>query len=300
LAKILSASGKQVWLGGNIGRDPFEFLDQIQAEDFVILELSSFQLQDLQQSPHVAIVLNITSDHLNHHKSRDEYVQAKSAILAFQTVSDIAILHPDLPDWFKQLGAGQKIFFDPTEASGFETKLLGRHNWENIAAATQAAKQLGIEETQIRQAVAEFEALPHRLKSLGQINGVTYVDDAFSTNIDPTIAAIEAIATPLILIVGGFDKGLDFKPLGEKIIQTPNLKGLVVIGQVTDKILSAVKGFGGKVLSGAKSMPEIIGQARSIAVPGDTILFSPGTASFDMFKNEQDRGEQFVSVVNQL
>jgi len=112
IAKILAAGGKKVWLGGNIGTDPFEFLEQIKPNDWVVLELSSFQLQDLTQSPHIAVVLSITADHLDHHQSVEEYVKAKSAIVAFQQEGDIAILHPKLPEWFGQLGKGKKNIFN--------------------------------------------------------------------------------------------------------------------------------------------------------------------------------------------
>ena len=297
IAKILQAAGKKVWLGGNIGRDPFEFLDRIQKQDFVVLELSSFQLQDMTQSPHIAIVLNITSDHLNHHLSQEEYVTSKSSIVAFQTDKDFAVLHKNLPEWFKDLGGSKKIIFDAKDAISFATKLLGEHNLENIAAAVGVAQILKIDQSIIRKTVSAFEALPHRLKVIKEINGVTFVDDGFSTNIDPTIAAVQAFQSPLVLIAGGFDKGLDFTALGEKIKQSPNIKGLVVIGQVTDKIINAVNGFKGQILTGAKTMGEILQQAESIASPGDTILFSPGTSSFDMFKNEKDRADQFVNAI---
>lgn len=300
IAKIIEKSGIKAWLGGNIGCDPFKFLENVNPADFVVLELSSFQLQDLRQSPHIAVVLNITSDHLNHHISVEEYVQAKSSLMAFQTDKDYAVLHKSLPDWYKNLGQAKKIFFDSKDVAGFKTKLLGEHNLENIAAAASCAKLLGIEELIIRKAVAEFKPLPHRLNKIGEIKGISFVDDAFSTNIDPTIAAVKAITSPLILIIGGSDKDLDFTILGEEIKSSTNLKGLVVIGQVTDKILKAVKGFQGKILTGAANMREILSQAQSLAVSGDVILFSPASASFDMFKNEKDRGEQFVKQVMML
>jgi len=300
IARILEKSGKKVWLGGNIGKDPFEFLDQIKLEDFVVLELSSFQLQDLDKSPFIAVVLNITLDHLNHHKSLDEYINAKSQILVHQSKEDFAVLHPSLPDWFRILGNGKKILFDPKSVSSMKTKLLGRHNFENIAAAVETAKILGVDEQTIVSTVGEFEALPHRLKFVKEINGVKFIDDGFSTNIDPTIAAIDAIEGGIILIVGGYDKGLDFSELGKKIVESKKIKGLIVIGQVADKIFEAVKEFKGKVLTGAKNIEEIINQAQSLAQSGDTILFSPATASFGMFKNETDRAEQFVEFVNKL
>ena len=300
IAKILEAAGKRVWLGGNIGKDPFGFLEQISTTDIVVLELSSFQLQDLEQSPHIAVVLDITSDHLNHHGSVEEYTDAKTSILKYQTEKDFAILYKSLPQTLQNLGAGKKIFFTSSEASEYATKLLGQHNRENIAAAVVCAKLLEIDEEAIKQAVAVFEALPHRLKMIRQVNAITYIDDAYSTNIGPAEAAIRAMNGPTILIVGGYDKGLDFSSLGKTIAESKNIKVLVVIGIVAQKILDASKGFTGKILTGAKNMPEILQQAQSMAQPGDTILFSPATSSFDMFKNETDRGDQFVKEVQSI
>lgn len=300
LAKICEAAGKRSWLGGNIGKDPFEFLESVKPNDLVILELSSFQLQDMEKSPHIAVVLNITADHLDHHRSVEEYVKAKSSMVAYQNKTDFTVLHPALPDWFKQLGNGQKIIFDPRSVTDFQSKLLGTHNYENIAAAVAVAKILKIEEAIIRKAVSEFETLPHHLQIIRELDQVTYVDDAVSTNIDTASAAISAIKAPIVLIVGGHDKGLDFTELGKKIAQAPNIKGLVVIGEVKDKILKAAAGFRGQVLTGGENMSEILDQARSIAKAGDTILISPATDSFDMFKNMYDRADQFVSEVNKL
>ncbi len=300
IAKIIETHGRKVWLAGNIGRDPFEFLEEIKPEDLVVLELSSFQLQDLEQSPEVAVVLNITPDHLNHHKDLEEYVKAKSSILAFQKSTNSAILHPMLPEWFRGLGDAQKIVFNPDVYSGWQTNLLGKHNLENIAAAVETAKILVIPEEEVRRAVAEFQALPHRLKILKTVNGITYIDDGYSTNVDPVIAAMEAMTKPFILIVGGYDKGLDFKEVGNKIKSQENLKGLVIIGAMTDKILKAVEGYTGKIMTGADNMDEIVKQAQSLATSGDAILFSPGTSSFDMFKNESDRADQFVRTVERI
>ncbi len=300
ITKIFEAAGNKVWLGGNIGRDPFEFLDQIRPTDIVILELSSFQLQDLDKSPHVAIVLSITPDHLNHHESMDEYIKAKSNILAFQNPGDFAILHSSLPDWLKNLGKGKKVFIQPEEVKDFPRKLLGGHNLDNIAAASCAAKIYKIDTQIIKKAVAEFQPLPHRLNVLGKHNGITFIDDAFSTNVEPTMAAIDAIEGNTVLIIGGSDKGVDFTQLGEKISKSEKIKGLVIIGDVTDKIMAATKNFKYKALTGAKTMDEILSQAKSLASPGDIVLFSPGTASFGLFKNEFDRAEQFVNAVNKL
>lgn len=300
ITAILTAAGHKVWLGGNIGKDPFEFLSQVLATDIVVMELSSFQLQDLNHSPHVAVVLNITPDHLNHHSNFEEYIDAKTSILKYQKETDFAIIHPSLPDLFQGLGLAQKTAIDPQAVVAWERKLLGEHNLDNIAAAAQAARILAVPDDVIKSAIASFEALPHRLKVIREYQGITIIDDGFSTNIDPAIAAIEAIRQPIVLIVGGHDKGLDFASLGEKIKTAGNVKAVVVVGQVTEKIQTAMSGYTGQVMTGAKDMQEIISQATSLAAPGDAILFSPATSSFDMFKNEYDRAEQFVSGVEAL
>jgi UDP-N-acetylmuramoylalanine--D-glutamate ligase len=300
IAKILETAGKKVWLAGNIGRDPFEFYEQIKPDDLVVLELSSFQLQDLDKSPYIAVILSITPDHLNHHKDFDEYIKAKSNIIAHQSSGDHAILHFTLPDWFASLGNAKKIIIDPLSVSSYQRKLLGSHNLDNIAAAAEVGKILGISEEIIKKAVAEFQPLPHRLSTIRIVGDITYVDDGFSTNIEPTIAAIDSIESNMVVIIGGSDKGLDFTRLGQAIQNSGKIRGVVVIGQVTDKILQSLGGYKGSVQTGAANMNEILSQANTIAQRGDTVLFSPGTASFGMFKNEYDRAEQFVNAVNNL
>lgn len=313
IAKILETSGKKacppdwpsgvgrrVWLAGNIGKDPFEFIQNISKNDLVVLELSSFQIEDLDLSPQIAVVLNITPDHLNYHKTFKAYKSAKLSILKFQNSNDFAVLHPKLSNDFKTAGFGKKIIFDSNQVADWSRKLLGVHNLENISAAAAVGRILNISEEDVKNVVANFEPLPHRLNVIRELAGVIFVDDSFSTNIDPTLAAVDSFEKPIILCVGGSDKGLDFKIFGEKIIKSKKVKALVVFGQVADNILSSLKNYKGKILSGSKNMPEIVSQARSVAEKGDLILFSPATASFDMFKNEADRGEQFVKVVNSL
>jgi len=300
IAEILIASGVKTWLAGNIGRDPFEFISEIKPTDIVVMELSSFQLQDLTQSPHLAVVLNITPDHLNHHLNLQEYIEAKSSIIKFQTSSDSAVLHPSLPAEFKALGAGQKTLIDPESVSSWSRKLIGKHNLDNIAAAATAARILGVPEEVITATVAQFNPLPHRLNLIRDLNGIVFIDDGFSTNIEPTIAAIESIENAQVLIIGGHDKGLDFASVGQKIVSSAKVKAVIVIGDMTSKILTTLAGFQGQVLTGAKNMDEIISQSLSVAVAGDAVIFSPGTSSFGMFKNEYDRAEQFVTAVNNL
>lgn len=297
---ILEASGKKVWLAGNIGQDPFEFLDEIRTADVVILELSSFQLQDLHKSPHIAVVLNIIADeHIDNtatyatHYSEVEYFDSKANILKYQKDNDFAVLHPDLPDWLKKLGYAQKLIIDTRDALGYKTRLLGKHNFENIAAAVVVAKIFQVPEIFVQKAVATFSGLPHRLEFLGTYEGITYVDDSGATTPAKTIAAIEAVSGEIILILGGSLKKVDYQVLAKFLEENPRVRGLVVVGAATPIILKLLSDFHGQILTGAKNMDQILAQARSLAHSGDTILLSPATASHDMFKDFIDRGEQF-------
>ena len=306
ISKILEAGDHKVWLAGNIGTDPFEFVDFLHPTDIVVLELSSFQLQDMHKSPHIAVVLNITADHLDEsgtysksaHGSLKEYFEAKTQILAHQSEKDFAVISHLLPDSVQKIGHGRKIIFRPDEVQDFENHLIGRHNLENIAAANAVAKILGVPEIKVREAVSKFDGLPHRLQKVLVKNGITYIDDSISTNEDSTIAAIQAFSQPLILILGGSSKGLDYKKLGQVITEADHLKGLVVVGEEAPKILEVTKGYKGTILTGAKSMGEIVAMAESIAESGDTVLLSPAAASFDMFKSYKDRAEQFVKEIS--
>jgi UDP-N-acetylmuramoylalanine--D-glutamate ligase len=302
IAKILETGDYKVWLGGNIGVDPFEFLDFIHPDDLVVLELSSFQLQDLHKSPHVAVVLNITADHLDEtgtyeksaHASVQEYFDSKLQIIIHQTEKDFAVLSHSLPEQVRTIGRGQKIIFEPKQVSDYENQLIGKHFLENISAAAAVGYIYEIPEDKIRKAVREFKGLPHRMQKIGEKDGIIYINDSLGTNEDTSIAAIKAISKPLILILGGSNKGLAYQKLGEVVRSRPNIKAVVVVGEETPKILRELQGFEGKILQGAKNMAEIIAQARSLAVAGDTVLLSPAAASFDMFKSYADRGDQFA------
>jgi UDP-N-acetylmuramoylalanine--D-glutamate ligase len=297
---ILLDAGKKSWLAGNIGKDPFEFLEEIKKDDFVVLELSSFQLQDLHKSPHIAVVLNITLDHVNPnlkmstHYTREEYLQAKAKIVAAQTEEDFAVLNPDLPDWFKEAGKGKKIIYDPKSVSHMKTMLLGKHNLENIAPAVEVAKILRIDQRTIDEAVAEFAPLPHRLEYFVGEDGITYVNDSFSTNEDSTIAAIAAFSQPTVLILGGSDKGHTYEGLAKAISESSHVKGAVVIGDVAERIKKTLHKFTGKVADGGKTMHEILRAARDMAQKGDVILLSPAAASFGLFKDYKERGSLFM------
>lgn len=261
----------QVFLGGNIGQPPLEFLDDATPQDLVILELSSFQLQDLDRSPHLAVVLGIAPDHMDHHQNMEEYIEAKKNIVKFQRAGDFAVLIKDNEIAANFEGATKaKIFHvstkKPVEQGGFlkvgsfilkakggreqktgifigekgKTGLVGDHNSYNILAAATAANILGAPVEDISKAVREFRGLPHRLELIREIAGVRFYNDSASTNPETAIAAIRSFHSPLILIAGGSDKNTDFMPLGRAIAKHTNVKTVVLMGETKKKIEDAI------------------------------------------------------------
>ncbi len=332
--EMLKASGISGHLGGNVGTPLLSKAEDIKKTDTVVLELSSFQLEDLKKSPHVAVVLRITQEHLanydtlatNFHASRQAYIEAKKPIVRFQTPSDIAILHADDPtsSSFAKETQATVYYFSNTDTHkqafvkdhavylytqhGYqkicearEIKLRGEHNLENIAAAAIAAAASGASLSAIIQAAKTFEGLPHRLEIVRFSSGVTYVDDSFSTVPETTIAAIRSFRDPIVLILGGSEKGSDFTQLG-KAVSESSVKTVVIVGDMTQRIMDALKkgGFDKKIITGCRSMKEIVAKASQEATSGDVVLLSPACASFDMFKNYKERGQLFTYEVSHL
>ena len=306
--EILKAAGKKVYLGGNIGEEIFDKLDKLDEFAWIILELSSFQLIDLEKSPHIAVVLMTTSEHQDWHKDEKEYVDAKKRLVEYQRCSDFAIVNKDYPNSV-EIGkaAGGKVIWiskgDVTrlrhgygEARGI--KLRGEHNLENIAAAMAVAKIVGVPEVRAVGVVREFRGLEHRLEEVGMVNGITFYNDSFSTTPETAIAAIKAFSEPEILILGGSSKKADFTELGRVISETKNVKVVIVIGVEGPKIAKEIRGI--RVIGGGAEMEKIVEMAYNNATKGDIVLLSPACASFDMFKNYKDRGEQFKKAVGEL
>ena len=301
---ILTAGGKQGFLAGNIGRPMLALLPQLYASSFICLELSSFQLQDLTISPHIAVVLNITQDHLDIHRSLQEYRQAKTNLVRWQTPADHAVINRASPvsRSFSRLTRAQIHWFND-RLTGLDLKqlqLIGRHNLENISAALTVAAICGIPRPVALRAVYNFKGLEHRLELVREFQEVRYYNDSASTTPETAIAAIKAFTQPLVIILGGSDKRADYSLLGKTIITSKQVKAVVLIGKMGPKIGEALAGFPGKIIKGARSMKQILNQAKAVAAAGDVVLLSPGCASFDLFKNYRDRGEQFKKNVNQL
>lgn len=331
---ILKAAGKKSRLGGNVGVPLLSKVHDIASSDIVVLELSSFQLEDLTQSPHVAVVLKVTQEHLanfdplatNYHASREAYVKAKKSIVRYQKSHDIAVCNADDPTSvsFGKETKGKTYYFSRSQSSAdsfvrdqsvylkrdndthlicrlSEIQLLGMHNLENIAAASLVGALMGAPIENIRSAVVGFKGLEHRLEYVRSVAGVAYYNDSFSTVPETTIAAIESFAAPLVLIVGGSEKGSDYAELGKKIAES-QIKLLVVVGQMTKRILEATKaaGYQGEVIRDLQSMEEIVSVCAQNAGKGDIVLLSPACASFGMFKNYKERGLLFKREVSRL
>lgn len=298
--EILKKAGKKVFLGGNMEKGVFGDLDKMDSESWIVLELSSFQLIDLHISPHIAVVLMTTSEHADWHKDVDEYVNSKANLVRFQTKNDYSIINSDYENCRKiaECGYGQKIWISRKDWKG-EMRLRGEHNKENIAAALAVSKILNISEKVTHEVIRGFRGLEHRLEEVKTVDGVTYYEDSFSTTPETTIAAIKSFSEPLVLIVGGSEKGSDFTDLGRVISEAKNIKAVVLVGLMAERIKQAILNAGGKtrLFEGAKNMEEIIAQTKAISKSGDIVLLSPAAASFDMFRNYKERGDQFKMVV---
>ncbi len=320
--RILKKAGKEVFLAGNIGEPMLALLPRLGKDSWVILELSSFQLQDLQRSPHIAVVLFITSEHLDYHKSTQEYIQAKSNIVRNQKKEDYAILNADnkTSRSFFRLTPAQTYYFSRqkkvnggyvkdgkififSSLVGQTEKLLlpGEHNWENVCAAITASWCAGADLAAIKKAAFSFKGLEHRLELVRTIGGVSFYNDSFSTTPETAIAAIKAFNQPIILIAGGSEKGSDYTLLGKEIAQS-SVKILILIGKTAQKIKKVVQKarFQGKIIYKPGGMKKIVARAFSEAKRGDVVLLSPACASFDMFESYKDRGLQFKKYVSSL
>ena len=320
ITHILRASGKNVHLVGNIGVPALDILDSIVSDDLVVYEMSSFQLWDIERSPHVAVVLHIEADHLDVHTDFEEYVVAKSNITTYQTTTDRVVynLSNSCSEQIARKSVGQRIpypsdravhvvgeyfFYQDRELCSIENlQLPGRHNVENACAAITAAWPWVQDGLVIAEGLRSFNGLPHRLKFVREVEGVKYYDDSIATTPGSAIAAINAFVEPKVLILGGSPKGADFTELS-KITVGGNVKKVLLIGEEARRINEALEreGYGAiEVLGESVTMAQVVDVACESAERGDVVILSPSCASFGMFKNYSDRGEQFVSAVENL
>ena len=329
ITQLLGTGRKRVVSGGNIGTSVIDLLPTIGADDVVVLELSSFQLETLGRSPHIAVVTNVLEDHLDHHGTRDAYVAAKRNILEWQGPRDIAVLNVDdattvaLHTGVPSEVRGYSLTLRPKRGAyrdtdgtlalvdgGVRTALLherelkvpGRHNVANALAAAIVGQLHDVPAETIAATLRAFGGLPHRLESVTEVGGVLYVNDSQGTTPYATIPALTAHGRPAVVILGGVSKGADFSELALAVVR--DARGAVLIGQAADELAAALDraGAAAKALpvQRAASLPEAVRMARALARPGDVVLLSPAAASFDMFSSYEERGEVFRKAAREL
>ena len=322
--KMLNKAGYTTWLGGNIGKPLLSYAGEINKNDIVVLELSSFQLQTMRKSPHIAVITNITPNHLDMHKDYREYIDAKKNIMLYQNKDDILITNSG-NEITKQIGKeakgewrsfsskndalihieNEKIYYGAEEIIKLsDIKLPGMHNVENYMAAIGAVYNLVSSEV-IKDVAQTFGGVEHRLELVRELDTVKYYNSSIDSSPNRTINALSVFKDKVILIAGGKDKGIAYDDLGPALEE--HVKVLILIGATSDKIYESLmnnaqnKGIKSQVkVIRVKSYPEAVFKARESSQKGDTVILSPASTSFDMFKNFEERGALFKRLVNEL
>lgn len=324
ISEMLKKAGKTVWIGGNIGTPLLPLADQMHPDDFAVVELSSFQLMHMQQSPHVAVVTNLAPNHLDVHKDMEEYVNAKKNILLFQNDSDRVVLNLDNAitasfasdakgsvSWFSRKERPDNgVWFDGQSIFRGETPILtrkdivipGLHNVENYMAAICAVEGY-VDDTAIREVACTFSGVEHRIELVRELDGVRYYNDSIASSPTRTIAGLQAFDQKVILIAGGYDKKIPFDVLGPEI--TAHVKALILCGATSEKIRQSVLSApdyceNHPVIVSADNLTEAVEKAQNLAVPGDVVTLSPACAAFDQFKNFMVRGNTYKQIVHSL
>jgi UDP-N-acetylmuramoylalanine--D-glutamate ligase len=296
LGAIFRAAGRPVAVAGNVGRPLTSFVGGLRDDAWVVCEVSSFQLEDMHRfRPRVAVLLNLEPDHLDRHETFEAYRDAKLRIFANQTEADTAVL----PRGFGRVpGGATRVEFSAGDRLPAEPLIPGEHNRENAAAATAAARAAGIEDDAIAEALRTFRGVAHRLELVGEVDGVRFVNDSKATN---TAAARRGIAAyagePLRLILGGSLKGESFDELAEQL--PPTVRSIDLIGEATDELAAALR-RAGRSYRRSGDLATAVGAAAGEAEPGDVVLLSPACASYDQFRNFEERGEAFRRLVGDL
>jgi UDP-N-acetylmuramoylalanine--D-glutamate ligase len=316
-------SGRMTWVGGNIGRPLIVDLHKMGPDDMVVQELSSFQLELWNQSPHVAAVLNITPNHLDRHKTMAAYADAKANILRFQNENDIAVLAADDPGafalendvqgrlrTFSLRGVVEDGAFIRDNAiwlrNGSEKRvcslddiqLRGQHNVLNVLAAVTLADSVHVPVEAMAQAIRTFNGVEHRLELVQERNGVRYINDSIATAPERALAALAAFEEPLILLAGGRDKDMEWDEWTRQVSQ--RVKHVVLFGKLADMLAERLQAAGYEAITRALNMAEAVTSAAQIAQSGDIVLLSPGGTSYDAFVDFAERGEAFRQLVNDL
>jgi len=302
--------GPRCWLGGNIGRSLLPQVDEIASDDWVVLELSSFQLEDLaplKPAPCIAVVTNFSPNHLDRHGTVDAYRAAKQNILRWQTPDHLAVLNQDDPDVSRWPTAAKTLWFG-ADSGGFDQRLLcdwlpipGEHNLRNAQAAARVAFALGASADSIRRGLQEFQPLPHRLQFVDEHQGRRFYNDSKATTPEAVQLALASFDAPIVLLAGGYDKGIDLAPMARAIAE--RTKAVALFGQTAATLETLVHQFnitGRVAIHRAANLAEAFAWAERQAAAGDIVLLSPACASYDQFQNYEQRGEAFVQKVQSL
>jgi UDP-N-acetylmuramoylalanine--D-glutamate ligase len=327
--KMLEKQGLDVYLGGNIGQSPLGFIGNLRDNSWTVLEMSSYQLSDVKFSPNIAVVLMIASEHLDYHKTQKEYVSAKRNILRFQNAQDFAVINKDYPAshesdihtlakifrvsrerevgdgcfvegeniWLSRNGSKEKII----EIE--KIKLLGRHNLENICSANCAAILAGVSLPNISKVLEEFGGLEHRLEFVGEKRGILFYNDSLATIPEAAIEAVEALPDTETLIAGGHDRGLNFASLGQ-YLNKGQIKTLILFpptgSRIWEEVCKSTSEESRPEKFDVQTMKQAVRIAAAETLPGKIVLLSPASASFGIFKDYKDRGNQFKKEVGKL
>jgi UDP-N-acetylmuramoylalanine--D-glutamate ligase len=327
---ILKEQGYNCWLGGNIGTPLLDKIDEINPGDMVVLELSSFQLMSMKCSPNIAVVTNVTPNHLDVHTSYQEYIDAKKNIMRFQNEEDILVLNHDNEtsrNFANEANAQVKFFGrekkftsgvhiknnfitynDKTGAENYlpieKILLPGVHNIENVMTAI-AAVQHCVDPHSINRVASTFRGVEHRIEPVRKVNEIRFYNDSIASSPNRTIAGLNSFKEKVILIAGGKDKNSDYSPLGKAIME--KVKYMVLVGATSDKIeqsyLQEIEKHKGAKKIGIKrcsNLEDAVMEAYYFAEPGDAVLFSPASTSFDLYRNFEERGNKFKEIVNRL
>ncbi|MFO0973457.1 MAG: UDP-N-acetylmuramoyl-L-alanine--D-glutamate ligase [Phycisphaerae bacterium] len=300
---------RSVYVGGNIGRSLLDALPEMRRDDWVVLELSSFQLQDaerLERSPQIAVITNLRPNHLDRHADFEEYAGAKLNIVRHQTGADVVFLHVADAETRRRVAAlaprsvVQPFGDDATHAALARVlRVPGRHNRDNAAAAWAVARRAGVSDATALDALREFSGLPHRLEFVRERGGVRYFNDSKSTTPESAVTALEAFDAPVIILLGGSDKHVSFTGLAASVAQ--RARAAVCYGQVREQLSGAIaRAAGGAAAPRVETvadLPAALAAADLLARPGDVVVLSPACASYDQFRNYEQRGQVFREIV---